>query len=85
MLQHQEELKQPVMLGATKGGPKPFLKGTLEGNRVYINKGTSDVESILRVESTDWEESELDMDRAVVVEVVVEVENWVAPNKLYIV
>jgi hypothetical protein len=28
------------------------------------------------VESTDWEDSELDMDRAVVVEVVVEVENY---------
>jgi hypothetical protein len=46
MLQHQEELKQPVMLCATKGGPKLLWKGTLEGNQAYINKGMSDVESI---------------------------------------
>jgi hypothetical protein len=79
----QQELKQPLVVGARKDGVL-----------------SSDGESILRVESTDWEDSELELERAVgVKEGVVEVVNcatvganhvweefassgWVAPNKL---
>jgi hypothetical protein len=57
-------------LPSNKNIGRQLWKGTLEGNPADISKGMSDVQSILQVESTDWEDSELEAEVEVEGEVV---------------